>query len=183
MNINTQLKMVTLSIALALTANNTFAATHALVSDNTGSKIAVGFQENADTAIFGNIDQVTPMVTDEIKAVSAIAHFFGPTPKLVLVRKYTEYGALKLAAIKAGVTTPERIAQTEVIVVPEFAAMFGIGNIDQYAIARDLVTNEERASGGLTYNDKVLTLVFNDITSRAMNKELKPVGDMPFTLV
>ena len=169
------MKTITLSIILALAAGGSFAATHALVSDNTGNKIAVGFQANTNTNSFGNIDQSTAVITDETKAIGAIAHFFGPTPKQVLVRKYSEYNALKVAAIKAGVTSPERIAQTEVVVVPELASMFGIDNIDQYGVDRGLVTEDERIAGGLMYNDKVLTLSFADITARAANGELKPV--------
>lgn len=170
----TNIRTITLSISLALAAG-TFTATHAFASDDAGNKIAVGFQANANVDTFGNIDQSTPVVTDESKAVGAIAHFFGPTPKQVLVRKYSEYNALKQAAIKAGVTSPERIAQTEVIVVPELAAMFGVNDIDQYGIDRGLVTNEERSTGSLAYNDKLLTLVCTDIMARAASGELEPV--------
>ncbi|MFZ2152027.1 MAG: hypothetical protein WAV09_02900 [Minisyncoccia bacterium] len=175
---NQNIRTITLSISLALAAG-AFTATHALASDDAGNKIAVGFQANTNINTFGNIDPSTAVVTDESKAVGAMAHFFGPTPKQVLVRKYSEYNALKQAAIKAGVTSPERIAQTEVIVVPELAAMFGVNDIDQYGIDRGLVTREERSIGGLTYNDKLLTSVCTDIMARAARDELKPVsGDV-----
>lgn len=171
------MKTVTLSIALALVATgNSFAATHALASDGTGNKIAVTFDQSV-SGKFGNIDKATSVITDETKAIGAIAHFFGPTPKRVLVRQYSEYNALKQAAIKAGVTSSERIAQTEIIVVPEFASMFGVNNIDQYAIDSGLVSIDERTAGGLAYNDKVLGTVFADITARAKAGELKLIGN------
>lgn len=170
------MKTVTLSIALTLAANGAFAATHGLATDNLGNQIAVGFNDKLfDHAAFGSIQPSTKIVNDETKALGAMAHFFGKLPKQVLVRKYNEYSALKTAAIKAGVTSPERIAQTDIVVVPEFAAMFGIDNIDEYGVDRKLVTVEERATGGLDYNNKLLNAVFADITARVKADELKPV--------
>ena len=169
-------RTITLSISLALAAG-AFMATHALATDiSSGKKIAVSF-DSSMVGNFGNMNKSVPVIGDESQAVDALAKFFGPTQKRVLVRTYAEYNALKNAALAAGVTTPERIAETEIIVVPEFAAKFGIHSIDRYALDHGKVTEEEKASGSLDYNDKVVTFAFNHITARAEAGDLKPIDD------
>ncbi len=166
-----QIKTLTLSIGLAFVSSGALAMTHVLATETaSGKQIAVTLDSTSTVNKFGNIS-VTPITTN---TTAEIAKFFGPDPKRVLVRTYSVYNELKKAALADSTTTPERIAATEVVVVPELAAMYGINNIDNYAVERGLVT--KGVVNSLADNDMVLTLVFNDITMRAAGGELKPVN-------
>ena len=131
----TNTRTIVLAMAISLAVAGTAANAAVAVDTVSGEQIATTFSQNTDINLFGKLDSnVAIAVNDEIKAITDLATFFGPSAKTVLVRYQAEYNTLKAVALKHKVTTPERLAETEVVSVTDKAAMLGIGDIDAYAL-------------------------------------------------
>ena len=152
-------------------------ANAAVVTDlQSGKQIATTFDQTSNTKIFGNLIGTTPTMNTEQNAIKELAQFFGPDAKTVLVRYYSEYAVLKDLAIKHGVTSQQRLAETNVVGVTDKAMMLGITDIDAYALKAGLVTTDDYKTGGLAYETKVLTAVNIDIDMRLARGELKQIN-------
>ena len=77
---------------------------------------------------------------------------------------------------RRGGTTPQRLAETDVISVSDKAMMLGINDIDAYALKRGLVSADDYRAGGLAYESKLLTAVNTDIDERFAIGELKQIN-------
>ena len=169
-------RTLVLAMSFALISAGTTTANAAVVTDlQSGKQIATTFDQT-NTKIFGNLIGTTPMVNTEQNAIKELAQFFGPDAKTVLVRYYSEYAVLKDLAIKHGVTTQQRLAETNVVGVTDKAMMLGITDIDAYALKEGLVTADDYKTGGLAYETKVLTAVNIDIDMRLARGELKQIN-------
>lgn len=174
MKINTPRTLV-LAMSFAIIAGSTVANAAVVTDLQNSNTFATTFDPSANTNVFGNLINTTPTVNTEKNAVSELAQFFGPDAKTVLVRYYSEYATLKAIAVKHGVTTPERLADTNVISVNDKAMMLGITDIDAYALKHGLVTIDDYKTGGLAYETKVLTAVNANIDMRLASGELKQI--------
>lgn len=170
-------RTLVLAMSFALITAGTITANAAVVTDlQSGKQIATTFDQTTNTNIFGKLVGVTFKVNSEKNAVAELAQFFGPEAKTVLCRYYSEYAVLKDLAIKHGVTTQQRLAETDVIGVTDKAMMLGITDIDAYALKAGLVTADDYKTGGLAYETKVLTAVNIDIDMRLARGELKQIN-------
>lgn len=169
-------RTLVLAMSFAIIAGSTIANAAVVTDLENSNTVATTFDQATNTEIFGNLPGVTPTVNTEQNAIAELAQFFGPNAKTVLCRYYSEYAVLKDLAIKHGVTTQQRLAETNVIGVTDKAAMLGITDIDGYALKNGLVSADDYRAGGLAYETKVLTAVNADIDARLASGDLKQIN-------
>lgn len=165
-------RVIALSLALALTGG-TFAPTYALASDiKTNDTIATTFDPTAEPLNITG-DQIK-VVNDTTMSLGALADFFGPEAKTVVVGSYMEYEALRQAAIVAGVTNGDRLRDTKIIVLPELAASFGIKNLQHYAERFEL-PGDMSGKSGLEARHQQMIAVYKHMVSRISAGTLLPM--------
>lgn len=166
-------KTYVLAVAIAAAMIGTPIAVFAKnVEDGTHTAISMG-QYEKDFNLFG--DELEPIVVEDYrKGLRDLVEFVSPVQKTFVVRSSTVYNHIRQEAIRTGVTSNERVANTQVFAVEDALAAVGLHiSAEQYALARGLKVSNDEDRGILPNEAELLVAVYNDLIRRLNDGELQ----------
>lgn len=176
-------KTYVLAIAIAAAMIGTPIAVFAQDIES-GTHTAISIGQHEDINLFGK--QVKPIVVEDYrKGLRNLVQFVAPIQKTFVVRSSTVYNHIRQEAVRTGVTSDERIANTQVFAVEDALAAVGLHmSAEDYALARGIMVGKNEVVGVLPNEADLLTAVYNDLQRRLNDGELSfKIGGVVHTMV